>query len=77
MNKIKTNLVVYCLVYFLPARMPEIGIGEEGVFFINEKRGTKGSRSIKSIIFVTQVTIDMYIQFISMILLVLTISQYG
>ena len=64
-------------MYFLPVRMPEIGIGEEGVFFIKEKRGTKGSRSIKSIIFVTQVTIDMYIQFISMILLVLTISQYG
>ena len=26
MYKIKTKLVVYCLVYFLPVRMPETGV---------------------------------------------------
>ena len=26
MYKIKTNLVVYCLAYFLPVRMSEIGV---------------------------------------------------
>ena len=26
MYKIKTKLVVYCLVYFLPVRIPEIGV---------------------------------------------------